>query len=448
MRICALSLLACAALPGVEFTYASLGGSPTPIGAGARALGMGGAFSAIADDATAATWNPAGMAQLERPELGASGGWYHQRAESDARDTTSDEWKLDHLGGVLPFYAFGVQQAVGLSWQRQFDLTASVAFGDSDRVEGATPFTVDQRFDFERAGGYAAWSASYAAAVGDRINLGLTLNLWSDELTFDSGSEGELRSVNEVRFDSGLSITSTNQQRVEETVEDGLSVVLGAQWRVAAPLTLALVVKPGYELEIDQRVSEHELQLRRTNPGDAPTVDRDERSTTRSGIEREFPSSATLAAAWHVDDARSLALDLTWTRWSEYTTTRQGQQVSAFSDLLDPDEVDDDFALRLGYEHLFILPRWVIAWRAGAQYERIPGLAPEGELSVRDDAEATTEDWFGLSTGLSAFRRRVSYDFALRLRWGQDVGAGVYAPIDETADVLDLTVRAGVGVYF
>ncbi len=39
------------------------------IGAGARALGMGGTFVAIADDSTAAYWNPAGLAQLEKMEI-------------------------------------------------------------------------------------------------------------------------------------------------------------------------------------------------------------------------------------------------------------------------------------------------------------------------------------------------------------------------------------------
>ena len=38
--------------------------SPNPVGSGARALGMGGAFIAIADDATAASWNPGGLIQL------------------------------------------------------------------------------------------------------------------------------------------------------------------------------------------------------------------------------------------------------------------------------------------------------------------------------------------------------------------------------------------------
>ena len=40
-----------------------------PTGAGARGLGMGGAFIAVADDGTAVGFNPAGLAQLRRTEL-------------------------------------------------------------------------------------------------------------------------------------------------------------------------------------------------------------------------------------------------------------------------------------------------------------------------------------------------------------------------------------------
>ncbi|HBR28706.1 MAG TPA: hypothetical protein DD789_04595, partial [Firmicutes bacterium] len=34
-------------------------------GMGGRAMGMGGAFTAVADDGTAAYWNPAGLTQLK-----------------------------------------------------------------------------------------------------------------------------------------------------------------------------------------------------------------------------------------------------------------------------------------------------------------------------------------------------------------------------------------------
>jgi len=39
------------------------------MGVGARPLGMGGAFAAIADDATATYWNPAGLVQLKSDEI-------------------------------------------------------------------------------------------------------------------------------------------------------------------------------------------------------------------------------------------------------------------------------------------------------------------------------------------------------------------------------------------
>lgn len=47
------------------------GGDPLQLGAGARALGLGGAFVAISDDATAFYWNPAGLTQQSNKELHA-----------------------------------------------------------------------------------------------------------------------------------------------------------------------------------------------------------------------------------------------------------------------------------------------------------------------------------------------------------------------------------------
>ena len=51
---------------GGEGGYA---GAYLRIGVGARPLGMGGAFIALADDATASYWNPAGLGQIETSQL-------------------------------------------------------------------------------------------------------------------------------------------------------------------------------------------------------------------------------------------------------------------------------------------------------------------------------------------------------------------------------------------
>lgn len=51
-----------------------------PFGAGARALGMGEAFTAIADDASAIYYNPAGLPQLDHNELYWTGSSYHRNS--------------------------------------------------------------------------------------------------------------------------------------------------------------------------------------------------------------------------------------------------------------------------------------------------------------------------------------------------------------------------------
>ncbi len=62
----ALALLLCAALPASATKFA---GSFMEDGGGARALGMGGAFTAVADDPSATFWNPAGLADADGREL-------------------------------------------------------------------------------------------------------------------------------------------------------------------------------------------------------------------------------------------------------------------------------------------------------------------------------------------------------------------------------------------
>ncbi|MCU0606548.1 MAG: UPF0164 family protein [Candidatus Edwardsbacteria bacterium] len=59
--------LAAGALPAGQY-----GGEFLNIPVGARAYGLGGAFGPLVDDASAAYWNPAGLAALARPEVGVT----------------------------------------------------------------------------------------------------------------------------------------------------------------------------------------------------------------------------------------------------------------------------------------------------------------------------------------------------------------------------------------
>jgi hypothetical protein len=60
-----------AAQAKVHFDY--LNGSDLGMGIGARAIAMGGAFTALCDDALAVFWNPAGLAQIHNNQMFLSG---------------------------------------------------------------------------------------------------------------------------------------------------------------------------------------------------------------------------------------------------------------------------------------------------------------------------------------------------------------------------------------
>jgi len=72
-------------------------------GIGARALAMGGAFVAVADDATAMVWNPAGLAQLNDTRIGGM-----------STDLFGMGITHQFVGAVTTFANFGI----GLGWER------------------------------------------------------------------------------------------------------------------------------------------------------------------------------------------------------------------------------------------------------------------------------------------------------------------------------------------
>jgi len=83
-------------------------------GIGARALAMGGAFVAVADDATAVCWNPAGLAQLTDTRLTGM-----------STDLFGDDITHQYIGATTSFANLGI----GLGWERAAIAGNQVAAG-------------------------------------------------------------------------------------------------------------------------------------------------------------------------------------------------------------------------------------------------------------------------------------------------------------------------------
>jgi long-chain fatty acid transport protein len=124
------------------------------INPGARSVGIGGAFAAIADDATAAFANPAGLVQIGRPEISA---------ELRATITSDDDPLLGYSGpeiSGLGFFAFvypAEKWAVAV-YSHQLAIVDLVT---------AAPIVLQQEFTV----------TSYAAAGAYKLNEELSLGL-------------------------------------------------------------------------------------------------------------------------------------------------------------------------------------------------------------------------------------------------------------------------------
>ena len=90
--------------------------SSVVLGSGARAHGMGGAFLARADDATASSWNPAGLSYLLRPELSLVG--FHSVNRNDGRNVAGVTTSTSKEGSTCWPWARGSRSRGSSAWAR------------------------------------------------------------------------------------------------------------------------------------------------------------------------------------------------------------------------------------------------------------------------------------------------------------------------------------------
>jgi long-subunit fatty acid transport protein len=412
------------------FQKTGISSSPNPVGSGARAMGMGGAFIGIADDATAASWNPAGLIQLETPEVSIVGDYgytrasYSSAAHPEIANTSSDDnVDLNYFSAAIPFHLFR-NMVFSVNYQRLYDFNQSLDYSYNYAAAGID-LMQDKRYRQE--GSIGALGLAGAIQITPTFSLGMTLNVWTDRLFW----ENEWR-ANYTEHGVGTSggLPTTIDTNIEDKYSQfrGLNANFGVLWNMTPQLTIGAVVKAPFTATA---VHEYNYQQVQNGVAGAPI-------SLREDVELDMPLSYGLGVAWRFSDALSVDFDIYRTDWSNYAL--RDQKGNEFSPIdgrpLNLSDVENTIQARLGGEYLIIMQDrdMVVPLRAGLFYDPEP-------------SEGDVRDFYGFALGSGVAYKQFIFDVAYQVRWGSGVDTGNIIATSE-ADVTQQQLLASVIIHF
>ena len=441
---CAIILVCCQTTlaqegPDLQTTF-DIPSSFNPVGSGARALGMGSAFIAVADDATAASWNPGGLTQLDIPEISVVGAYLYRvedlefgtNPEADGRQTVS-EVNLNYLSIAYPFSLFDRNMIVSINYQQLFDFYRDWEF---TLLNGpARPDTRELNVNFEQDGNIYALGVAYAMKIFPRLSFGFTLNFWEDFLD-DNEWTKKTRETEQRTFPLFPEPVLIDRRQKETFSFSGFNFNLGLLWNVTSKLTLGAVFRSPFTADLDYR-----LDFEGTARSISGVLLDDAKDTFREDQDLDMPMSYGVGMAFRPSDQLTLSADVSRTHWQDFILEDEdGNKTSPISGLpKSQSDVDPTIQVRLGAEYLLIRPKFVIPLRGGLFYDPVP-------------AEGSPDDFYGLSIGSGISIRRASFDIAYQYRFGRDVGRDAggsnLQELDFSQDVDEHKVYASVIIYF
>ena len=449
--VLALALPASVAAQSVQNIV--LRNSFNPVGAGARGLGMGGAFIAVADDGTAASFNPAGLAQLRRSEIALVG--FTSALESELRlgpTLSADNQRHsapDFFGVAVPFDAGGRNLTVQLSYQRAVDLFGGgrAAFGELVQLEDlGFPLSgqgiVNADVQPSQSGAFHTGSLSAGFQATSRLSLGASANVWVADWTADGDVGFAVTTVPRAGRPAVELLRSERRFRQEQSMR-GVNFSAGLQLKYPR-FSLGAVVRAPFSGDYDLDETGREV----LSIAGQPTTERPIRYEARTRL--RWPLSAGAGVAVRPFNGLTLAFDYTQSQWSRTSiedvpagallTPAADSGAAAFTSRNFFDlraapltGTANTHQMRAGGEYLVVLPRVIVPLRGGWFEDRSPvvDLGDEGRR-IRGWTAGTGLNFNRLVLDV-AYERRTSSG-GIRLVAGANVQRGS----DPTGEVPDV----------
>lgn len=435
--------------------------SPSPVGSGARAAGMADAFIAIADDATAASWNPAGLVQLELPELSIVGEFNSISESFNANDNSSfdpmfesmhsdSNTALNFLSFVYPAYILRRNVVFSISYQQRYDFSRNFRTNFNSQNEMSTQLL--EGF-FEQTGSFSVLTPSVAIPINDRLSLGVSVNIWRSS-PFAENDWEVTEGFNIESFQDG-ELTREIHQTQTETYDDfrGENVVIGALWNVTDRWNIGLRFDTAFKGDVDYG--------RTISRMDTAFSD-DFFSEIGEDRKIKFPWTIAFGASYRRNDRLTLALDISITDWDQaYVQDQAGEKFSLVDGLsFDSSahtKLDPTKTVRLGAEYVFI-PKtrgeklntlWSL--RGGLFYDEEPASGrPSAGAAAFEPGDGKPDKFYGLAAGVGLLvKQRVNIDVAYQFRFGRGVNTDFVRGVpgfDE--DVIQHRVVFSTVIYF
>lgn len=286
---------------------------------GDRASGMGGAYTAVSDDATGMYYNPAGIVYVGDKNFSASVNAYYSQYKK--YDNVIGNKAFERNSSALLANYFGIVKAVG-SYKIGFSYAVPDSVGENqnqtfDNVSSSVSrFTInlnnrDNTYNF---------GPSIATEISDTLAAGLTLYVHQRDAQLIVNQYSE-------RIDTSTQWTS-HYFHINET---GLRPILGISWSPAEKVSLGLSASK--TLVLHSSASSQNTCWDSTAGGCAgapagPSIVRP--TITDYSIKRQYPTKIALGAAYFADKDLLFSGDFTY-----YTAVKEdplfGEKVATYN---------------------------------------------------------------------------------------------------------------------